>query len=94
MTRILFHGGTIVDPVLGRLENDLVAEGDRIVEVGSGLDGDEAIDCRGKYLFPGLFDCHVHLAYTHINLWRHIHTPFSYNFYLAIGNMARTVEVG
>ncbi len=94
MTKTLFAGGTVVDPVLGRLDTDLVIEGDRIIEIGSGLDGDEAVDCTGKYLFPGLFDCHVHLAYTHINLWRHIHTPLSYNFYLAIGNMARTLEVG
>ena len=94
MTRYLFHGGTIVDPVLGRVANDLVVEGDRILEIGAGLDGDEAIDCTGKYLIPGLFDTHVHLAYTHINLWRHIHTPLSYNFYLAIGNMARTLETG
>ena len=94
MTRYLFKGGTIVDPVLGRLESDLVIEDDRILDVGTGLDGDEAIDCSGRYLIPGLFDCHVHLAYTHIDLWKHIHTPLSYNFYLAIGNMARTLECG
>ncbi len=40
MTRYLFHGGTIVDPVLGRLESDLAVEGDRILEIGRGLDGD------------------------------------------------------
>jgi imidazolonepropionase-like amidohydrolase len=94
MTRLLFHGGTIVDPVLGRTTTDLVVEGDRIIDVGTRLDGDEAIDCSGRYLIPGLFDCHVHLAYTHIDLWKHIHTPLSYNFYLAIGNMARTLACG
>jgi imidazolonepropionase-like amidohydrolase len=94
MTRHLLHGGAIVDPVLGRLEADLVFENGRIVDVGTGLDGDDEIDLSGKFLLPGLFDCHVHLAYTHINLWRHIHTPLSYNFYLAIGNMARTLEAG
>ncbi|MBT8196921.1 MAG: amidohydrolase family protein [Acidimicrobiia bacterium] len=94
MTRRVYAGGTIVDPVLGRTEADVLVEGDRILEVGSGLDGDEVVDCSGKFLTPGLFDCHVHLAYTHINLWRHIHTPLSYNFYLAIGNMMRTLECG
>ena len=94
MTRRLFHGGTIVDPVLGRVESDLVVTGDRIVDVGTGLDGDEGVDCTGKYVFPGLVDAHVHLAYTHVDLWKHIHTPLSYNFYLAIGNMARTIECG
>ena len=94
MTRILFHGGTIVDPVMGRAENDVLVEDGRIVAIDTGLDGEEAVDCSGRYLFPGLFDCHVHLAYTHIDLWKHIHTPLSYNFYLAIGNMARTLECG
>jgi imidazolonepropionase-like amidohydrolase len=94
MTRYVFHGGTVVDPVLGRTKSDLVVEGDRIIGIGTGLDGDESIDCTDKYLIPGLFDCHVHLAYTHIDLWKHIHTPLSYNFYLAIGNMARTLECG
>ena len=94
MTRRVFTGGTVVDPVLGRTEADVLVEGDRIIAVGSGLDGDEAVDCAGKFLTPGLFDCHVHLAYTHINLWRHIHTPLSYNFYLAMGNMLRTLECG
>jgi imidazolonepropionase-like amidohydrolase len=94
MTRYLFHGGTVVDPIAGRSESDIVVQDDRILEIGSGLDGDEAIDCRGQFIFPGLFDCHVHLAFTHINLWKHIHTPLSYNFYLAIGNMARTLQAG
>jgi imidazolonepropionase-like amidohydrolase len=94
MTRYLFHGGTIVDPVLGRVESDLIVADGRILEVGTGLDGDEAVDCIDKFVFPGLIDAHVHLAYTHVDLWKHIHTPLSYNFYLAIGNMARTLETG
>ncbi|HEX9855711.1 MAG TPA: amidohydrolase family protein [Acidimicrobiia bacterium] len=94
MARVVLSGGTVVDPVLGRTASDVVVEGDRIVDVGRGLDGDESIDCTGRFLLPGLFDCHVHLAYTHINIWRHLHTPLSYNFYLAVGNMERTLEAG
>lgn len=35
---------------------------DRIVDVGPGLDGDEAVDCSGGLLLPGLIDCHTHVC--------------------------------
>ena len=92
--RLLFRGGTVVDPASGPSRADVVVEDDRIVDVGTGLDGDRAVDVTGKHLLPGLFDCHVHLAITDINIWERIHTPFSYNFYLAIGNMAATLRTG
>ena len=38
MNRILFRGGTIVDPVLGQIESDLVVDDGRIVDVGTALD--------------------------------------------------------
>ncbi|WP_166658482.1 amidohydrolase family protein [Kribbella sp. VKM Ac-2571] len=41
---------------------DVVLEGDRIVGVGIGLDGDDAIDCDGGLLVPGFIDCHTHLC--------------------------------
>ena len=50
------------DGTTGRpAEGDVVVEDGRIVEVGTGLDGDEAVDCSGGYLSPGFFDCHVHV---------------------------------
>ncbi|MFQ5554700.1 MAG: amidohydrolase family protein [Acidimicrobiia bacterium] len=92
--RLLFHGGSVVDPVTGPAVADVAVEDGRIVDVGSGLDGDEAVDCTGKHLLPGLFDCHVHVAVTHIDIWRRAHTPFSYNFYLAIENLQATLAAG
>ena len=61
----MFHGGTVFDGtgVAACADADVVIEDGRIVEVGSGLDGDEGVDCAGKALLPGLFDCHVHLAF-------------------------------
>jgi imidazolonepropionase-like amidohydrolase len=41
---------------------DVVIEGDRIVDVGVGLDGDDSVDCGGQLLVPGFIDCHTHLA--------------------------------
>ena len=64
MTGTLFRGGRVFDGSgAAPAEADVVIEDGRIVEVGSGLDGDDAVGCAGKALLPGLFDCHVHLAF-------------------------------
>lgn len=96
MTRTLFSGGTIVDgtgaaPAVG----DLVMEGSRIVEVGTGLDGDVAVDATGHTIYPGLIDCHVHfMADGDLDPLIGVYTPFSMNFYLAAERMARTLATG
>lgn len=45
---------------------DILIEGDRIKEVGKIGTVDRQnlteIDCSGKYVLPGLFECHAHLA--------------------------------
>lgn len=73
---------------------DVVVEEERIVEIGSGLDADQSIDVAGKSLLPGLFDCHVHVALTGIDLWRHLQSPFSYRFFQAAQNLRRTLGTG
>jgi imidazolonepropionase-like amidohydrolase len=66
MTRVLLRAGSVLDVVSGEVrEADVVIEGDRIVAVGSGLDGDEAVDCSGGLLLPGLIDCHTHVCLSH-----------------------------
>jgi imidazolonepropionase-like amidohydrolase len=93
MARTLFGGGQLFDgEALGSA--DILIEDDRIIGVGSDFDADAMVDCSGKTVFPGLFDCHVHLALSHINLWKHLQTPFSYRFYEALHNMAATVRSG
>ena len=93
MARTLFSGGRLFDgATLGSA--DVVIEDGRFVAVGSDLDGDTAVDCSTKTLLPGLFDSHVHLALSHINLWKHLQTPFSYRFYEAMHNMSATVRSG
>lgn len=67
-------------------------EGDRIVGVGSGLDGDEVIDVSGSCICPGFIDCHVHfMADGNLDPMYAVRTPFSLNFYLAAERMARTL---
>ena len=95
MTRRVFAGATIVDgtgadPAVA----DLAVQDGRIVEVGRGLDGDEAIDLSGKALLPGLFDCHVHVVVSSIDAVRNLQTPFSYRFYEAADNLRSTLGAG
>jgi imidazolonepropionase-like amidohydrolase len=95
MTRILFQGGSVFDgtgaaPALA----DVVVEDGRILEVGTGLDGDQNIDCTGSHLLPGLFDTHVHVMLSHIDMWQIVQTPFSYRFFEAAKNLGATVRAG
>lgn len=96
MTRTVLSGGTVFDgtgaaPALA----DVVIEGDRIVDVGVGLDGDENVDCAGKTVYPGFIDCHVHfMADGNLNPMSHVQTPFSLNFYRAAERMQRTLAAG
>ena len=41
---------------------DVLIEGESIVAVGSGLEGDEVIDASGCLVMPGLIDNHTHLS--------------------------------
>ena len=93
--RTVFSGGQVFDGSGAPLaDGDVAIEDGRIVEVGPGLDGDEAIDVGGRTLLPGLFDCHTHVMLGHIDIWRLIQMPFSYRFYDAITNLGATLSAG
>jgi imidazolonepropionase-like amidohydrolase len=96
MTRIVIRGGEVFDSVGGMASAaDVVIEGDRIVDVGSGLDGDESIDANGCAVYPGFIDSHVHfMADGDLDPMTSVRTPFSLNFYLAAERMQRTLAVG
>ena len=95
MTRTLLAGGLVFDGTgTPPVEADVLVEGDRIVEVGSGLDGDEAVDLRGRHLLPGLFDCHTHVTLTSVDLMGILQAPFSYRFFQTVGNLAATLRAG
>ena len=94
--RTLFRGGRVFDGTGAPLaDGDLVIDDGRIVAVGPGLDGDEAIECEGKSLLPGLFDCHIHVMgrYEDDELTL-THRPFSYAFYVAPANLRTTLALG
>jgi imidazolonepropionase-like amidohydrolase len=96
MTRTILTNGTIFDgtgaaPTVG----DVAFEGGRIVDIGTGLDGDESVDCTGQLVTPGLFDCHVHfMADGDFSPNTHLGTPFSMNYFQAAERMQRTLACG
>lgn len=96
MTRIVIRGGQVFDSIGGTASvSDVAVEGDRIVEVGTGLDGDEAIDASGHAVYPGFIDSHVHfMADGNLDPMMSVRTPFSLNFYLAAERMQRTLATG
>ena len=64
MSRILLHGGRLLDPSADRDECfDLLIEAGRIVAVGPQLEaeGAERIDASGCWVVPGFIDLHSHL---------------------------------
>ena len=96
MTRTVIHNGQVFDSAGGSASvADIAIEGDRIVEVGSALDGDESIDATGHAVYPGFIDCHVHFMVDgDLDPMSSVYTPFSLNFYLAAERMARTLAIG
>jgi imidazolonepropionase-like amidohydrolase len=95
MTRTVFRGGSVFDGTGAEPRRaDVTVEDGRIVDVGPGLDGDEAVELTGRTLLPGLFDCHVHVVLSHVDVWRGANTPFSYRFYEAARNLRSTLRIG
>ena len=94
-SRVVLAGGRVFD---GRGSDpspaDIAIEGGRIVDVGPRLDGDERVDVTGRTLLPGMFDCHVHVVFSHIDQWRLVQRPFSYQFYEAQRNLEATLRIG
>ena len=57
---IVIKGGIVVGPT-GVVNADVLIDGERIVEVGVGLSGDQVLDAQGCHVFPGFVDLHSHL---------------------------------
>ena len=95
MTRLLFTGGQVLDGTGSAVrDGDITVEDGRIVEIGSGLDGDESVDLAGRTVLPGLFDCHTHVVVSSIDTMRLLQTPFSYRFFQAARNLEATLRIG
>jgi imidazolonepropionase-like amidohydrolase len=95
MTRMVLAGGRVFDGTgSDPAPADVAIEDGRIVAVGTGLDGDEAVDVTGRTILPGFFDCHVHVVLSEVNPWAIAQRPFSLQFYEAADNLRRTLATG
>ena len=93
--RVVLAGGRLFDGRGGDAQPaDMAFADGRIVDIGGGLDGDDVLDVAGRTLLPGLFDCHTHVMLSHIDQWRLVQQPFSYQFYDAARNLAATLRTG
>jgi imidazolonepropionase-like amidohydrolase len=95
MTRTVFTNGRIFDGTgAAPGDGDVLVEDGTIIQVGSGLDGDETVDLGGRGLLPGLFDTHVHVLFSDVNIWRIVQEPFSLSFFWAMRNLEATLAGG
>ena len=95
MSRTVLHGGRVFDGTGSPVADaDVVISGGQIVDVGTGLDGDEQVDVSGLTLLPGLFDCHVHVMVSGVDLGGRLQRPFSYQFFQAARNLSATLDCG
>jgi imidazolonepropionase-like amidohydrolase len=95
MTRTVFTGGRIFDGTgADPADADIAIEDGRILEVGRGLDADEQVEVSGKAILPGLFDCHTHVMFSHIDFLKSMEEPFSYKFFDAARNLEATLRIG
>jgi imidazolonepropionase-like amidohydrolase len=93
--RLLLHGGEVFDGT-GRppAAADIVVADGRILDVGMGLDGDDAVDATGTTLCPGIIDCHVHVTLSHVDVWRYLQQPASLVYYEAARNLSALLDAG
>jgi imidazolonepropionase-like amidohydrolase len=95
MTRTVFKGARVFDGTGAEpADGDVVVENSRIVAIGSGLDGDKAVELSGRTILPGFFDCHVHVTVSDVDLWKEVQRPFSRQFYEAGRNLLATLRTG
>lgn len=93
--RLVLAGGRVFDGVSANLFNaDVAVQGERVIDVGLELDGDEALDVSGHTVLPGLFDCHVHVTVGSIDVVKMLEQAFSLQFYVAMQNLERLLSAG
>ena len=64
----LIRGGRVVTAT-DAFDADVLIDGESIVAVGTGLQGDEEIDASGCLVMPGLIDNHTHLSMPFGGTW-------------------------
>lgn len=95
MTRIVLAGAEIFDGSGSEAAvTDVAIEGDKIVEVGNDLTGDDVRDMSGKLIVPGLIDCHAHALFNGMDVVKTQQQPFSLQFFEAERNLKTILDSG
>jgi imidazolonepropionase-like amidohydrolase len=95
MTRSVIVGALVFDGTgTDSRAADIAFEDGLIAEVGVGLTGDERIDGTGTTVVPGMFDCHVHVMFGSIDVWRLAQQPISYRYLEAARHLEATLAGG
>jgi imidazolonepropionase-like amidohydrolase len=99
MKKVLFRSGLLFDGDSQdvRQGNVLVADGiisDISHDHSEGSDDLEVIDCKGRFLMPGLIDAHVHVYASGLNIARVIQAPLSYLAHFAAQFLRTSLERG
>ncbi len=102
MTHTLIRNGTLIDgtgaaPVPNGavlLHDDRIAAVGRLDALPRPAGSLTEIDAGGGTILPGLIDAHVHVTMQNEGMMKHATTPFSLNFYLAVGYLRRTLDAG
>jgi imidazolonepropionase-like amidohydrolase len=93
--RTIVKNGQVFDVVSGEFQRaDIALEGELILGVESGLEGDEEFDATGLTVLPGLIDAHVHVMVPYFDVVRLLETPFSHFFYHAEQILKQTLDIG
>ena len=93
--RTVVRGGQIFDGSGAPFASgEMAIESGRIVELGTDLDGDEAIELDGRAVTPGFIDCHVHIGFRDVDFMEALKRPFALKYYDAAHNLATTLDTG
>jgi len=101
MSYTLIHNGTLIDGSGGDpipdaallIQDNIIQEAGPRAAIDAPADA-PVIDAQGGFILPGFIDTHVHFMLEGVNLAQMMGTPFSYNFYLAMDRMRRTLAAG
>jgi imidazolonepropionase-like amidohydrolase len=95
---LLISNATVIDGTgKSPFNASILIKNKRIEKITNGIINekvDKIFDATGKYVLPGMIDCHVHFMINDYNITEHINTPFSLNFYHAIENANSMLRAG
>lgn len=93
--RLLLTGAEVLDVNRGEWRRqDLLIHGDRFAEPSESAGDPEVIDCTGKWIIPGLIDCHVHIVAATADLGDLGTWPASYTAFRSAKTMRSMLDRG